>query len=161
VTEIERIQDQIRRTYEGDPGHEGEAWHGTPLRAILKTVNAGMAMKRVVPSVHTIWELVLHMTVWRRVVVRRIGGEPVLNLTPQEDWPRREDETEGAWQDVLAELDGSQQRLLAAVGSMPMERLNDQVPGHDYSFYVMLHGIVQHDIYHAGQIALIKKLLSE
>jgi hypothetical protein len=161
VTEIERIQDQIRRTYEGDPGHEGEAWHGTPLRGILNNVTAGMAMKRVVPSVHTIWELVLHLTVWRRVVVRRIGGEPVLSLTPQEDWPRREDETEGAWRDVLGELDESQQVLVASVGTMTVERLNDPVPGHDYTFYVMLHGIVQHDIYHGGQIALIKKLLAE
>jgi uncharacterized damage-inducible protein DinB len=161
VTEIERIQDQVRRVYEGDACHQGEAWHGTPVRAVLTGVTAGMAIKRVVPSVHTIWELVLHMTVWRRVVVRRIGGEPVVHLTPQEDWPRREDETEGAWQSVLAELDDSQKRLVAAIGAMPGSQLDERVPGHDYDFYVMLHGIVQHDIYHAGQIALVKKLLAE
>jgi uncharacterized damage-inducible protein DinB len=161
VTEIERIQDQIRRVYEGDPCHQGEAWHGTPVRHVLAGVPASVAIKRVVPSVHTIWELVLHMTVWRRVVVRRIGGEAVVNLAPQEDWPRREDETDAAWQSVLGELDESQNRLLDTVGAMTDAQLRDAVPGHDYSFYVMLHGISQHDIYHAGQIALIKKLLAE
>jgi hypothetical protein len=161
VSEIERIQDQIRRVYEGDACHQGEAWHGTPVRHVLKGVTAGMAIKRVVPSVHTIWELVLHMTVWRRVVVRRMAGETLVSLTPQEDWPRREDETEGAWQDVLADLDESQSRLLASIGAMDERALGDRVPGHEYDFYVMLHGIAQHDIYHAGQISLLKKLLAE
>ena len=106
MTEIERIQDQIRRTYQGDACHEGEAWHGTPLRTILNGVSAQVAIKRVVPSVHTVWELVLHMTSWRTIVVRRIGGDAVLNPSVQDDWPSRIEESEEAWRRALAELEG-------------------------------------------------------
>ena len=154
MTEIERIQDQIRRVYEGD------AWHGTSTHEILAGVPAAVAVKRVLPAVHTIWELALHMTAWRAVVVRRIEGEMV-ELSHEADWPRRQGETEEDWRQILDELDRSQERLLDAVGSMTDARLGDAVPGKDYDYYVMLQGIVQHDAYHAGQVALMRKLLAE
>ena len=153
MSEVARIQDQIRRAF------NGEAWHGTALRELLAGLTAREASARPIRRAHTIWELVLHITTWREVVIRRIGGEPYGELPASEDWTSVPKAAAGAWKRTLADLDRSQRRLLSAVGTLTDRRLTTRVSGATYDFYVMLHGIVQHDVYHAGQIALIKKRL--
>ena len=78
-----------------------------------------------------------------------------------EDWRLPEDETEEAWGEAREGLRRSQDELLAALDGLDDGRLEEIVPGRDYSVYVLLHGVVQHDVYHAGQIALLRKSYSD
>jgi uncharacterized damage-inducible protein DinB len=150
MKETARIADQMKRAFEGN------AWHGPALRELLATVSAEDARQRLLAGRHTIWEIVLHIAAWKRVVVHRLKGE-TMKQPPEGDWPQVGPTTSDAWQTVLRDLEASQQRLLAAVSAFPDSRLEDQVQGSEGSFYLLLHGIVQHDLYHAGQIALLRQ----
>jgi len=151
MREVKRIEDQLRRAM------EGEAWHGPSLREILEGITAGEAAQRPIPDAHSIWEIVLHITVWESVVRRRLAGEVIVELPPELDWPRPRDGGEAPWKQALAALVRGNQLLRQAILGLNEERLRDTVPGKNYSMYYMLHGVVQHDLYHAGQIALLKK----
>ena len=115
-----------------------------------------MAASRPFPEGHNIWEIALHIAVWERVVLRRLAGERV-EPTSAEDWPPMTRTTEDAWRRVVADLRQARSELHAALVAFDDRRLHETVPGRSYSFYVMAHGVVQHDLYHAGQIALLKK----
>jgi uncharacterized damage-inducible protein DinB len=149
--ELARVEDQLRRC------HEGGAWHGPSLGELLADVSAARASSRPVPGAHTIAELVRHVSAWQDVVVRRLAGEVVIDLPAAQDWPPADDGGEAAWRRTRDELDASYRRLRQAVAGLAEERLAETVPGKGYSVYVMLHGVIQHNLYHAGQIALLKK----
>ncbi|HSZ61328.1 MAG TPA: DinB family protein [Terriglobales bacterium] len=154
MTEAARIADQLRRAFEGD------AWHGDCLLEILKGVSAERAAARPIKNAHTIWELVLHIAAWDGAVRRRMGGVAV-TLTDAENFPAVTDKSEAAWGKALAGLRRAHEELIAAVSALPDSRLCELVPGKEgahYTFYYMLHGVVQHELYHAGQIALLKKM---
>ncbi len=111
-------------------------------------------------SAHSIWELVLHIAAWDRIVIRRAGGEAA-DPTEEENFPPVKDDSEAAWQKTLASLQSTHTELVSTVAAFPDSRLQGQVPGKMqdyYTFYYMFSGIVQHELYHAGQIALLKKL---
>ena len=152
MTEAERIEDQLRRAYEGG------AWHGPALRELLADVNAERAAARPLANAHSIWEVVLHVAAWDGVVRRRAGGERV-DAPPEGDWPAVTDTSEAAWQEALAHLERRSRELREAVLRLSDEQLDDNVGGEDggSSCYVTLHGQIQHQLYHAGQIALLKK----
>jgi uncharacterized damage-inducible protein DinB len=157
LTEVSRILDQLEREHSGDP------WHGSPLRDILDGVDAAQASRRSVPGGHSIWELVLHIAGWKREVAKRVGGAPA-GLPEEGDWPEIGEPTEARWQAALQRLEDAQRGLIAAIDNLPEDKLfeptNDprnRPLGAGVSYYVLLHGVVQHDVYHAGQIALLKK----
>ena len=150
MSEIERIADQLRRAY------AGRSWHGPSLREALAGVTAERAAARPVAGAHSIWELALHAAAWQGVVRRRLEGEEVTE--PEEgDWPEVGETDDAAWGRALARLDESHRKLLRTVSSLDDSRLGERVGG--VSLYAHLHGVAQHDIYHAGQIALLKKAL--
>lgn len=157
MTEISRIVDQLEREYDGDP------WHGSPLEAILEGIDAKRAAARPIPAGHSIWELVLHMIGWKDETTRRLSGA-VACMPGGGDWPAIGEATEERWQQTLARLEASHHALIKAVKALPETRLYEPTNdtrngplGTGVSYYVLLHGIVQHDAYHAGQIALLKK----
>ncbi len=149
-----RIADQLRRAF------DGEAWHGDSLFEILKGVTAAQAAAHPIAGAHSIWELALHIAAWDGAVRRRMGGsahEP----SEAENFPTVRDASEAAWQRAQAEVRRAHEELVAAVAATADARLDELVPGKEgahYTFYYMLHGVVQHEIYHAGQIALLKKM---
>ncbi|HEU4630616.1 MAG TPA: DinB family protein [Gemmatimonadaceae bacterium] len=145
-----RILEQLRRTYDGD------AWYGPSLRALLADVDAATAATRPIPTAHTIWELVRHISVWLMAARRRLAGEQV-EYTDDADWPVMPDPTDIAWLATLDVLEQAQRSLEHLVAGMPAAALHELVPGKRYTAAVMLHGVVQHAVYHAGQIALVKK----
>jgi uncharacterized damage-inducible protein DinB len=154
MMEAAGIADQLRRAF------EGEAWHGDSVLEILKGVSAEQAAARPIKNGHTIWELVLHIAAWDGAVRRRMAGEAV-ELSDAENFPPVTDTSEAAWSKTLAELRRVHEELIAAVSAMPEPRLYEMVPGKEgahYTFYYMLHGVVQHELYHAGQITLLKKM---
>lgn len=153
ISEAARIADQLRRAFDGD------AWHGPALLELLADVDAAAAAAKPLPKVHSIWELVLHVAAWDGAALRRLGGEK-LQLTGDQNFPRPPQATETAWRKAIAETKQRHDALVKTVGSLPESRLRDRVPGKRYAFDHMLSGVAQHELYHAGQIAILKKAQS-
>jgi uncharacterized damage-inducible protein DinB len=149
--EVPRIVDQLTRAYEGD------AWHGPSLTKVLSDVDAAAAAARPIPGGHTIWEVLLHIATWEDVTRRRLEGERIGSVPNDVDWPPVGETTDAAWAAARRRLDECHRRLRAAMAKVDDSRLGDPVAEKDYTVYILLHGIVQHDLYHAGQIALLKK----
>jgi len=151
MKETTRIGEQLKRAFEGN------AWHGPSLTEILDGVTAIEASRRPFSQTHNIWEIVLHLSTWHRVVRERLEGKVIIDLTADQDWPPVKDNTDPAWKIALEALHAGQRILRDKILNLDDTRLQDTVAGMDYSVYVMLHGVIQHDLYHAGQIALLKK----
>lgn len=159
--EAARIADQLHRALVGgDDEAPGEAWHGPAIETLLEDVDAARAAARPVAGAHSIWELVLHMTVWLETVRRRLEENRAVELTPQQDWAPVRDTSDEAWQQTLERHRRAAEDLRRLIAGLDDIRLEQAVAGKGYNAYVMLHGIVQHEIYHAGQIGLLKKALS-
>ena len=156
MNELERIRDQIVRSL------EGEAWHGASLLELLDGVEVEAAAARPMPQAHTIWEIVLHLSATAEAVLARLGGE-ARTLSLEQEWPALPAEGgAAAWAADRQRLEQVHRALIEALGELDEAGLDTSsldepiVPGFS-SIYVTLHGLVQHSLYHAGQIALLKK----
>jgi uncharacterized damage-inducible protein DinB len=153
MNEIERIRDQFERAFAGD------AWHGPSLMSLLDDVTAEQAAAHPIPGAHSIWELTLHIAAWEDACRRRLEGDPA-QLSENENWRPITDTGEAAWESTKQELIESHRRLLNAIAAIDETRLNQpMITAGEASVYVTLHGGVQHDLYHAGQIAMLKKAI--
>ncbi len=157
MKEAERLIDLFERT------HGGDAWHGPSVRAALEGVDAAAAAAHPVAGAHSIWEIVLHVTGWRGEVVRRLDGHEASEPSAG-DWPAPPTPTDANWQAALEALEASHRAVVAAIRAhaskdldQPVRDRRDPALGTGVSFGVTLHGLVHHDVYHAGQIALLKK----
>jgi uncharacterized damage-inducible protein DinB len=150
ATEMSRIADQLKRAY------EGPAWHGPAVLEILAGVTAAQAARRPIPAAHSIWEIVLHVATWNDVVRRRALGEKV-QVSDAEDWPAVTATDEESWTRAKARLDAAHRALLDLLATLPESRLDQPLVPGGSNGYLQLHGVVQHDLYHAGQIAVLKK----
>ena len=154
------LDDQIERAHAGDP------WHGSSRASILGDVTADEAHRHPGSAVHSIWQLVLHMTAWTREVTRRLQGH-VASMPEMGDWPpppATPDET--SWRAALRALDEAHAAFRAAVRAVDPSRLGAPVNdernrelGTGVTFAQTINGLVQHDAYHSGQIAIVKKML--
>jgi uncharacterized damage-inducible protein DinB len=151
MSETARLADQIRRAFDGD------AWHGDSLLEILKGVDAKMAAAHPIKNAHSIWELVLHIAAWDGAALRRIAGEKI-QLTGIANFPVVPKPTEAAWRKAVTQAKQTHDVLVKTVAKLPESRLRERVPGKKYDFGHMLHGVAQHELYHAGQIAILKKM---
>jgi uncharacterized damage-inducible protein DinB len=151
MSEVERITDLLTRAFEGG------AFHGPAVKEILEGITAEQAKRRPILEAHTIWELVDHIAGWQEEVTHRLKGRAATLLPAEQNFPIHQDESENAWKQSLERLEESYRRLGAIIREFPESRLGEMVPGRKYTFYALMHGIVQHDLYHAGQIALLKK----
>jgi uncharacterized damage-inducible protein DinB len=151
ISESFRIADQLRRAF------YGVAWHGPAMLELLEDVDAATAAAMPMPDVHSIWELVLHVEVWDGAASRRLAGEK-FQPTGLANFPLvPKKPTEGAWRKAIAHAKRTHDALVKKLASLPDSRLRDRVPGKKYDFFHMLHGVVQHELYHAGQIAILRK----
>jgi len=153
ASESTNIADQLRRAF------DGSAWHGPALLEILADVDAATAASRPIENVHSIWELVLHIAVWDRSGLVRLAGEKY-QPTGDDNFPPVVKVSEAAWRKAVAETKRIHDKLAKTVAALPDARLWDRVPGKRYDFYHLLHGIAQHELYHAGQIAILKKAVA-
>lgn len=152
MTEIDRIVDQLKRAFEGN------AWHGPSVREVLAGVTAEQAHARPLANAHSIWELVRHIAVWEDVGRRRAEGDRAqIEISSPADWPPPEDSSEAAWESAKLALERGHQALVETVKGVAESRLNEPVAEGMSTLYVTLHGVIQHDLYHAGQIAILKK----
>lgn len=156
ATEVARLRDQLERAIDGD------AWHGDPVMTILERVTFATAGVKPSKASHSIREIVRHMTAWTNEVRRRMNGAPAAEPEPA-DWPRASGGDEAAWRAELAALMAAHQALLVDLAALGEPRLFEPISdprshdGRGVTRYVLLHGLVQHHAYHAGQIAILSK----
>jgi uncharacterized damage-inducible protein DinB len=143
----ERLLDQLNRAY------GGEAWHGPSLRNLLDGVTQSQATARPIRDGHTIHELVAHVATWMDAVARRVGGE-VVDSGSVDDWP---DVTKVSWAASVENLDRAESRLCDAIARLGADDLEKPLAGQKRSVYSEVMGILQHNVYHAGQIGILKK----
>jgi uncharacterized damage-inducible protein DinB len=156
-TDFDALRQDLRDVYSGNP------WHGSSLTEVLKGVDAKTAYVRSIPRGHTIWELVLHMTVWTREVASRVRGSAPKSPAP--DWPSPESGGgEAAWRRAQDELGAAQNDLEKAVDDLnPVDLVRwigderDPAAGTGVTVGTLIRGLLQHHTYHEGQIALLKK----
>jgi uncharacterized damage-inducible protein DinB len=150
-SEAKRIQDQLKRSI------AGAAWHGPAVMELLADIDAPKAAARSIAGAHSIWELSLHIAAWNKAAVRRLSGDRA-ELPDEENFPAVNDTSDEAWQRTLELLQSNHRELQEAISGLDDARLDQPILEGMSSVYVTLHGVIQHNLYHAGQIALLKKV---
>jgi len=150
-----RLQQQLTAAF------EGPAWHGPAVLEVLDGVSAAMAATRPIAGAHSIWELVLHLTGTYQRVLRGLKGD-ARNLSPAEDWPPVPAPTDESWRDSVSELRRLHlelRRRIAAAEAIDLDTpLVDEPP---YTAFTQFIGLTQHDLYHAGQMVLLKRAMRD
>jgi hypothetical protein len=143
-----------------DEAYEKKAWHGPNLKGTLRGVTVQEAVWRPAPDRHNVWELALHAAYWKYAGWRRLTGEKrgAFPVDGSNWFVRPESATEKAWRADLALLDEQHRRLRGAVEKIPASRLSSLSPGSKHRVDTLVYGIAAHDVYHAGQIQLVKRL---
>jgi uncharacterized damage-inducible protein DinB len=156
MSEVERIRNQFQRAF------DGEAWHGPSVLSLFDGVTAAQAAAHPIPGAHSIWELTLHIAAWEDACRRRLEGDPA-QLADDENFPPITDPSEAAWENAKQKLIAVHNRLLDAIAAVDDSILDQPIMASAEipfsSTYVTLHGGVQHSLYHAGQIAMLKKAI--
>ena len=144
----------------------GDPWHGFSVDALLTDVNAEQAAAHPIPGAHSMVEIVLHLAAWTQEAASRLRGDTP-GLPAIGDWPGHEGDAASAWESARQALHEAHAGLLGALGDCPEDRLAEMVGsgrepalGTGVSFTIMLLGIAQHDAYHAGQLALLRRALA-
>ena len=150
MSELEKITDQLQCAY------AGTAWHGPSVLEALQGVTPEIALRRPISAAHNIWELTHHIGAWTDIPRRRLTGE-VFEITQEINFPPVVATSEAAWLESLDRLAESQKRLIEAVLALDDKRLDERISKDAPTVYTVLHGVVQHHVYHAGQIMLLKK----
>jgi len=152
MSELKRIEQQLKRAFEGG------AWHGPAVLELLRDVNAKQAAARPIPGAHSIWELVLHIGAWEGACKRRLEGDRA-ELPDAEDWQVMNETSDSAWQALKERLIRGHNELRDKIRSIDEATLDQPILPGMSSVYETIHGVIQHDLYHAGQIALLKRAL--
>lgn len=149
-TETSRIINMLQNTY------NGAAWHGASVMEILNNISARQAFQSS-EDIHRICELVQHITAWRTFAIKRLEGDRYYEISQNENWKEFTIQDESAWEKIKNELAESQRDLIAALEKKNDDLLNEEVEGKAYDYYTLIHGVIQHDLYHLGEIALLAK----
>jgi uncharacterized damage-inducible protein DinB len=150
-TELERVEEQLRRAF------AGEAWHGPSVLEAVRDVSPDMAAAHPIAGAHSIWELVLHLAATYRLVLRRLAGDG-RQMTPDEDWPPVPAATVENWTSAVQTLTQLNEDLRHAVARFTASQLDGPLVSEvAHTAYTQFIGTTQHDLYHAGQMVLLKR----
>jgi uncharacterized damage-inducible protein DinB len=143
-----------------DESYERQAWHGPNLKGSLRGVSAETAAWRPGPGRHNIWEIAVHAAYWKYIVRRRLLGENKGSFPLEgSNWFERPEEIdERSWMKDRRLLEQMHRSLRQAIAEMPPALLWRTPPGSKVSNIRQIYGIAMHDVYHAGQIQMIKRL---
>jgi len=157
LSEIHLLLELIGRAY------DRKAWHGPNLRGSLRGVEAATAAWRPAPGRHNIWEIVVHAAYWKYILRRRLLGEKrgSFPLKGSNWFPRPVPGTASSWEADIALLEQAHRTMCAAVAGLPGDDLDVRPPGSKVSNRELIAGIAAHDVYHAGQIQLLKRLAAQ
>ena len=155
TSELDRIKILLNAAFHGG------AWHGPSVLENLKGIKPKAAGNRQ-KDIHTIAELVYHITTWRIFALKKIQGDvEFLIKTEKQNWGNLKEIDEFEWETLQMELTLSHDELIAALDEKDDTILAELVPGAEYDFYTLLHGIIHHDLYHNGQIGILKKSVTK
>lgn len=150
MEEAVRLGNLFENLYHGDP------WIGVTLVTTLSTITAKQAQKRVLPNTNTIWEITHHLIYWRLNVLQRLRGKII--KTPENNYFEPIiDSSDKAWITTLKKLDHSQKKWITFLNEIKTDQFEKIYPGNQMTYYEHIQGIIQHDAYHLGQIALLGK----
>lgn len=150
------MNESARLAIQLDKSLNGEAWHGPSWRDVLEGVTHEAAVCRPIPEAHTIAEIVLHSAGWLDVVRRRLNGESP-QVSDAEDWPPVTALGAETWAAARERLFESGRALSDTIRAFPPQRLPETRPGLTDTWYDLILGILQHGLYHAGQVGVLKK----
>ena len=146
------LRKKVEEIYSGNP------WYGEAFNSILKDIDPEAALKKERKEVHSIAEILAHIIGWREFLLNRLNGNDF--KTEQEetfDWKRIDDNEKTAWKSLLDALEGTQNKILNLLEKSNDSFLNMSVRDNNYKMEYLIEGVIQHDIYHLGQISLLKK----
>ena len=138
----------------------GSAWHGDAIWKILDGISAERAASRPIANAHSIWEIVGHMAFWEGVAAKRLAGARA-GLEEEGNFPAAPEVSEANWQKTLDEFRASNQAFREALQKLSPARLDEKSAAGKRSFYDEAHGLIEHNVYHAGQIALLAKAMNQ
>ena len=143
-----------------ESAYSGDPWFGRNIKEILSQIDAGMAMQKP-NGQHSILELLFHMIIWREFTISRLeeGNTTPAKYFGTNDWQTLDHSDEKLWDQGLQKLDASQKRIIEIINNLNPDVLTNQVAERKYDIRYLLYGILEHDIYHLGQIAYVKKIL--
>jgi uncharacterized damage-inducible protein DinB len=155
MTEKELIILQLEQAF------RRKSWHGTNLLGSIRGIDIETAEWRPADGRHNIWELIVHAAYWKYSVYRRFAGDPKLKFALKgSNWfTRPADRSEAALQADVKLLKNYHGLLIAAVHAFPAANLDSIPKGSSTSYRDLIIGVAAHDIYHAGQIQFIKRLI--
>src|SRR5215831_10529623 len=143
MTETQRLLQQYDTVLHGD------AWHGDAVWKILDGISAECAAPRPLAKVHTIWEIVMHMTFWESVAAQRLAGERA-GLDEALNFPAMPAINDSSWQQTLEQLRASNQKFAQALAKLDPACVDELTAAGKRSFYGEVHGLIEHNVYHAG-----------
>jgi hypothetical protein len=143
-----------------DQAYDHRSWHGTNLRGSIRGVSANLAAWRPAPARHNIWEIVVHAAYWKYAVWRRLTGATRGSFPLQgSNWfTRPERASANAWRSDIALLERTHRALREAIAHLSARELRRTPARSPVSHFDLVAGVAAHDLYHAGQIQLLKKL---
>ena len=137
--------------------YDGPAWHGPAIKEVLAKIEVAAMLKSTEKS-HNIVELVNHMTAWRNYAIKKLEGEDSYEVSDAENFSSISSKDPDIWQKAISDLEFSQNRLLDLLSEVEDEKLKEIVAGREYSYYFLIEGLINHDVYHLGQIVLLNQL---
>ncbi len=152
MDEAKRIEELLRKTYCGEP------WHGPSLKETLIGVTPEMAYSQLPGGLRAISVIVDHIAFWMEVVRQRLDGK-IVEPEPEDDWRAPTEMTKKAWDKTLARMEIAFESLVNRIQSLTPGQLEGPASGKSYDNYTMLYGVIDHNVYHSGQIALLRKSL--
>lgn len=148
--EIKNIKKLFDKTY------NGPAWHGPSVKEVLKDISYEDALKTV-GNAHNIAEVVFHMIAWRNFLINNLKGQENYDVSDTENFQQFEQISESEWIALKDRLENSQEELQELLSKVDDDILNQKIGMRNYNFYTLMHGVIHHDLYHLGQIILLKK----
>src|SRR5688572_11134899 len=152
MKETARITELFEDLYNGEP------WIDMTLKGVLKKVTAKQAAKRISPKYNSVWEIVNHIIKWRVHVLGRLNGEPFM-VGNDNYFEKIIDKSDKAWKVTLIQLEDSQKQWVEFLRKLKDSGLDKINPRSGKSYYWHIHAIIQHDVYHLGQIVMLTKTL--
>jgi len=156
MTEQKQIEGLIKRL---EIVYQGAPWYGNNILSSLQKLEADQVKTRVAPGKKSIAEILRHIVAWRQFLLEHLKGNDTysIELNSEIDWPPVADLS---WQELLAELDNSQLEIIAKLKTKEDSWLKEivKVGQHEFNFRFLVEGVIQHDIYHLGQINLLQTL---
>jgi DinB family protein len=144
-----------------DQAFDRKSWHGTTLRGSLRGLTAEEAVWRPGAKRHNIWDLTLHTAYWKYAVRRRLAGDSIGSFDRKpSNWPAVPQPADGkAWKRDVTLLETEHRKLREVVAGLRIAQLSVRSPRGVWTNAQEIHGVAAHDLYHTGQIQLIKRLM--